>query len=306
MASIEAQQLWEEFRQARDPQAIFDLAQEREKTKNVGDLIPRPAGVTYRKETIAGVPVIWSTPEVARPAGVVLWIHGGAFTLMSAATHQHFAGHLAAESLLEVVIPDYSLAPEHPFPQALEEVSAIYGHLLDSGDHTAVFVVGDSAGGSLAVGVQLMARDRALTQPELTVLLCPWLDFTLRQESLVANAEYDVVLDAKTLPFHVAAYLDGEGPTHPVASPVHADLSGLGPLYIQAAEYDVLVDDSCGFARRALQSGLDVELEIAPELPHCYQFFAGIIPEADGAIVRIAGKLSEHLDEPRTGAPTRR
>ena len=306
MASTEAQQLWEEFRQARDPEATFDLGREREQTNNVGDLIPHPAGVTYRTETIAGVPVIWSIPEGARPAGVVLWIHGGAFTLMSAATHQHFAGHLAAESLLAVVIPDYSLAPEHPFPRALEEVSSVYGHLQGRGDHVAVFVVGDSAGGALAVGVQLMARDRALAQPELTVLLCPWLDFTLRQKSLVANADHDVVLDANTLPFHVAAYLDGVGPTHPVASPAHADLNGLGPLYIQAAEYDILVDDSHGFARRALQAGLDVELEIAPELPHCYQFFAGVIPEADAAMIRIAAKLGEHMDAPGTGGPTGR
>ncbi len=298
MASVEAQQLWDEMRKARDPDAVFDLAQERENTRNIGDLIPRPPGVDYLNETIAGVPVVRATPAGALSVGTVLWLHGGAFTLMSAATHQHLAGHLAVESLFEVVIPDYSLAPEHPFPRALEEVSAVYGRLLGRGAHRAVFVVGDSAGGSLAVGVQLKARDSALLQPRLTVLLCPWLDLTLRQASLVANAEHDAVLDARTLPFHVAAYLGGEDAVHPLASPVHAELGGLGPLYIQAAEYDVLVDDSRRFARLAVQSGLDVELEIAPESPHCYQFFAGVIPEADGAIIRIAAKLREYLGEP--------
>jgi len=296
LASSEAQQLWEEFRQARDQSETFDLMQERERISTVGELIPSPPGVTYSKGTIADVPAVWVLPEEPRAAGVVMWIHGGAFTLMSAATHQHFVGHLAAESRLEIVIPDYSLAPEHPFPQALEEVVAVYDSLLDRrADHQAVFVVGDSAGGALAVGVQLTALDLSLAQPALTVLLCPWLDLTLSQKSLTSNKENDVVLDASTLPIHAAAYLNGTASEHPFASPMHASLAGLGPLYIQAAEYDVLVDDSHEFARRAQHAGLDVELEIAPELPHSFQFFAGVIPEADAAMSRISAKLSEHM-----------
>lgn len=301
MTSPEAQALWDEFWQARDPSTTFDLAREREGTVNAGDMLPHPGGVTYRMETIADVPVIRAIPERARPDGIVLWMHGGAFTMMSAHTHKHFAGHLAAEAMLPVVIPDYSLAPEHPFPRALEEVGAVYDRLQRDRDHRTLFVVGDSAGAALAVGVQLTARLGGSDQPALTVLLCPWLDFTLRQQSLVRNAGLDAVLDPRTLPFHVAAYLDGMAPTHPVASPAHADLVGLGPLYIQAAEYDILVDDSHGFARRASESGIDVELEITPELPHCYQFFAGVIPEADAAITRIAEKLSGRLGTDQLG-----
>lgn len=295
MTSPEARALWDEFWQARDPSMPFDLAREREGTVNAGDILPHPDGVGYRTETVADVPVVWAIPERARSDGVVLWIHGGAFTLMSAETHRHFAGHLAAKALLPVIIADYSLAPEHPFPRALVEVSAVFYGLQRSRGHESIFVVGDSAGGALAVGVQMTARADGHDQPALTVLLCPWLDLTLRQESLVSNASLDAVLDPRNLPFHVAAYLDGAAPTHPVASPAHADLSGLGAIYIQAAEYDVLVDDSHSFARKASESGLDVELEIAPELPHCYQFFAGVIPEADAAITRIAEKLSEHM-----------
>ncbi len=301
MPSTEAQHLWEEFRQARDQSETFDLMQERERISTVGELIPSPPGVTYSKGTIADVPVVWVLPEEPRVAAVVMWIHGGAFTLMSAATHQHFVGHLAAESRLEIVIPDYSLAPECPFPQALEEVVAVYDSLLDQrrADHEAVFVVGDSAGGALAVGVQLTARDQSSVQPALTVLLCPWLDLTLSQKSLISNTENDVVLDASTLPIHAAAYLNGTDSDHPFASPMHASLAGLGPLYIQAAEYDILIDDSHEFARRAKHAGLDVELEIAPELPHSYQFFAGVIPEADAAMSRISAKLCERMSPSR-------
>ena len=307
MPSPEAESLWEEFRQARDSSAEFDLASEREGAGNAGDIVPHPPGVSYDTDTVAGVPVIRALPDRVRAGGVVLWMHGGAFTLMSAATHQHFAGHIAAEASLPVVIPDYSLAPEYPFPAALEEVSAVYGCLLNQSERTSVFVVGDSAGGALAVGIQLTARDLGLDQPALTVLLCPWLDCTLRQPSLVANAGLDVVLDARFMRHHVEAYLDGRDPAHPVASPVHAELAGLGPIYIQAAEYDILVDDSVTLSKRALAAGVDVELEIAPELPHCYQFFAGVIPEADAAITRVSAKLAERMDgadptQPR-GAP---
>ena len=295
MGSPEAEALWEEFRQARDPSATFDLNREREGTVGAGDILPHPVGVTYVAETIADVPAIRAVPQDARAAGVVLWIHGGAFTMMSADTHKHLAGHAAAEVSLDVLIPDYSLAPEHPFPEALEEVCAVYGNLLDRGDQKRIFLVGDSAGAALAMGIQVRARDRGRQQPALTVLLCPWLDCTLRQPSLVANANLDVVLDAKFMREHVEAYLDGCDPAHPGVSPVYADLAGLGPLYIQAAEYDILVDDSVTLARLALEAGVDVELEIAPELPHCYQFFAGVIPEADAAITRVAAKVFEHI-----------
>ena len=296
MASPEAESLWEEFRQARDLSEGFDLALEREGAGNAGDIVPHPPGVAYHTDEVAGVPVIRALPDRVRPGGIVVWMHGGAFTLMSAATHQHFAGHVAAEASLPVVIPDYSLAPEYPFPAALEEVSAVYGRLQDDGEHSGIFVVGDSAGGALAMGTQLMARDQQRDQPALTVLLCPWLDCTLRQSSLVANADLDVVLDARFMRHHVEAYLDGRDPADPVASPVYAELAGLGPIYIQAAEYDILVDDSVTLSRRAVEAGVDVELEIAPELPHCYQFFAGVIPEADAAVTRVAAKLAERID----------
>ena len=296
LMSPEAEALWSDMWTERLERSSFDLASEREAAEGSGDVLPHPVGVSYRVEAVAGLNVLFAEPErISDPEAVIIWIHGGAFTLMSAHTHRHFAGHLAAEMGSVIALPDYSLAPESPFPTALNELTNVCGVLAQAEPDRPVILIGDSAGGALAVGVQMRLRELGAPQPALTALLCPWLDLTLTNDSISDNAEFDAVLDATTLPANVELYLNGMPSDHPLASPIHGDLNGLGPVYLQAAEHDVLVDDSVMFTRKARLCGVDVEIEIAAEVPHCYQFFAGVIPEADMAISRLAATIRARI-----------
>ncbi len=295
MASPEAEHLWQTFRDARAAAAPFDLTREREAAEGAGEIIPPPFGVAYAAMVLGGVPTLRVDPERPNSDVPILWIHGGAFTLMSARTFRHWAGYLAAELRRPVVVPDYSLAPEHPFPTALDEVVGVYRALGAAHPGRPLMVVGDSAGGALAVGLQLRLHRNGVAQPALTVLLCPWLDLTLTNPSITANADADVILDASALRFHAAAYLGGTAPTHPTASPAHAELAGLGALSVMGAEYDLLIDDAVRFSQRCAAAGVEAELEIASELPHCYQFFVAVIPEADAALSRIVDRIRRRL-----------
>ena len=296
MASTEAQVLWHNYRDARAAAPRFDLARERELAAHAAETIPPPFEVSYTSEVVAGVPVLRVDPDHPVSPVPILWIHGGAFTLMTAHAFAHWAGHLAVELRRSVVLPDYSLAPEHPYPAALDEVVAVYKALVAAHDGHRIVVVGDSSGGALAVGLQLRLRRDGGMQPALTVLICPWLDLDLTNPAISDNAEVDVILNAAALRFHAAAYLDGTASTDPTASPAHADLSGIGAVLILAAEYDLLSDDSERFARRCAAAGVRVDLEIAAEVPHCYQFFVAVIPEANAALSRITERISECLD----------
>ena len=295
MASREAERLWQTFRDARAVAPPFDLARERELAGQAGEAIPPPFVVNYTPTALAGVPVLRVDPKRPVSGVPILWIHGGAFTLMSAHTFRHWAGYLAVELRRSVVVPDYSLAPEHPYPAALDEIVGVYQALTSAHPGEPIVVVGDSAGGALAVGLQLRLRGAGATQPALTVLISPWLDLTLSNPSVSDNTEVDVILNAATLRFHAAAYLNSTSPTHPTASPAHAELAGLTALVVMAAEYDLLIDDAVRFARRGAAAGVDVDLEIAAEMPHCFQFFVGVIPEADAALARIAERIRARL-----------
>ena len=292
MPSPEATKLWEEFREQRENAAPFDLAREREFAGNSGEVLPHPVGIRYHSDHQAGLDILRAQHELSDGTGpLLMWVHGGAFTLMSAHTHRHFAGHAAAECQAEAVIPDYSLAPENPFPAALNELTEFYIATAAASPERHIVLVGDSAGGALALALAMRLRDEGLSQPVLLTLLCPWLDLSLANASLKQNADLDVVLDASTLHLHAEAYLAGVSNDDELASPAHGNPAGLGPIYIQAAEYDVLVDDAIMFTRRAQKAGVPVTLEIAAELPHCYQFFAGVIPEADAAMTSLAQQI---------------
>jgi len=305
LPSPEAAKLWGEFREQRRNAAPFNLANERELAGNAGEVLPHPVGIHYHRSHRAGLEMLVARHEQSDGTGpLLIWVHGGAFTLMSAHTHRHFAGHAAVEHQTEALIPDYSLAPEHPFPTALDELTAFYIATAASSPERHLILVGDSAGGALALALAMRLRDEGLSQPVLLALLCPWLDLSLTNASLKHNADLDVVLDAKTLHRHAAAYLAGISDTHELASPTHGNLAGLGPIYIQAAEYDVLVDDSIIFARRAQEAGVAVTLEIAAELPHCYQFFAGVIPEADAAMTGLAQRIRSAISSKVIGSRT--
>ena len=169
----------------------------------------------------------------------------------------------------------------------VDDIDAAIDECLALHPPARTVVAGDSAGAGLVMAALLRRRDRGLEQPALVVLIAPWLDLTCSGESIAANEQRDVVLRRDNLHHCAALYLDGSEPTHPLASPLFADLRGLPPCYVQVGDDDLLRDDSLRFVRAARAAGVDARVDVYPAMPHDFQFFAGRIPEADGAIRSI-------------------
>lgn len=303
MRSEQADVLFGEFAAAAAAaaDAPFDLDTERANSEAAGSLPTAAPGVTVEEVTIAGRRGLRLHPSAPQDDRRIVFVHGGAYVLMSPDSHARFVGHLAAVSGAVTDLPSYRRAPEHPFPAAVEDVEAALDELLSAHPPSRTVVAGDSAGAGLVVAALLRRRDRGLEQPALAVLLAPWLDLTMSGESIVANGGRDVVLRGENLHHCADLYLAGTEPTHPLASPLFADLAGLPPCYVQVGEDDLLRDDSLRFVRAAQAAGVDARVDLYPDMPHDFQFFAGRIPEADGAIRSMDAVIRGVLGPVRAG-----
>lgn len=213
---------------------------------------------------------------------VVLYLHGGGFIGCSPETHRSLAGSLAQRLHARVYVPAYRLAPEHRFPGALEDALGAYRYLLDE-EHVAphrVIVAGDSAGGGLALSTLLAARDQGLPLPRAIVTYSPWTDLAATGASLEENSERCAMFAAVTIRRAAAFYLGDADPYSPYASPLYGDFSGFPPMLIHASTDEVLRDDSVRLAERARAAGVSVELRLWPRVPHVWQFFPAVLPEA--------------------------
>ncbi len=256
--------------------------------ERVGDGTAEPSGVHYEEVDAGGVPALWAQPDGSAPDRVLLYFHGGGYCFCSVHSHRRLAGHLANAADCRVLSVDYRLAPEHPHPAAVTDALAAYGWLLASGsDPDLIAVAGDSAGGGLAMALLLKLRDGGLPLPGKGVLLSPWVDLAMTAESLITRAQVDARQDPAGTRWCAAQYLAGQDPRDPCASPLYADLTGLPPLYIQAGDWDTLVDDAHRLARKAESFGVPVRFDLFPEMLHTHQIWAGNMPEADDAITRI-------------------
>ena len=185
---------------------------------------------------------------------------------------------------------DYRLAPEHPHPAAVTDALAAFQWLLEHGIRPDdVVVAGDSAGGGIAVALLLKAKTEGVALPAAAVLLSPWVDLAMTAESLTTRVDVDVRQDPVSTGWCARQFLAGADARDPYASPLYGDLTGLPPLYIQAGDWDVLVDDSLRLAACARAAGVDVRLDQFPEMLHAHQMWAGNMPEADDAVARIGG-----------------
>ncbi|MFC1438701.1 alpha/beta hydrolase [Streptacidiphilus sp. N1-10] len=250
---------------------------------------PLPPGITTRPGRLGDVPVVFAEPPGTDPSTpVVLYFHGGAYVLGSAAAGVPLAAGLAARAGGRGISVGYRLAPEHPFPAAVDDALAAYRGLLDLGVEPArITVAGDSAGGGLAVAALVAARDAGLPLPSAAVVLSPWSDLTLSGASVTTRAGDDLVLTADTLGQGAADYLGPADPRSALASPgLTADLSGLPPLLVQVGSHEILLDDAVTLAARAAAFDVPVDLQIRPGLPHVYQRFAGTgqLDQADAAL----------------------
>ncbi|HEY1292740.1 MAG TPA: alpha/beta hydrolase [Chloroflexota bacterium] len=248
---------------------------------------PAPPDTVLQPIDAGGVPAEWVTvPTSGNP--VVLYLHGGAYTLGSIATAGEFGARLARAASARVLLPEYRLAPEHLFPAALEDAITAYRYLL--GDGVAperVVIAGGSAGGGLTLAALVALRDAGDPLPAAAVTISAWTDLALTGESISSRAHLDVLDDRETLAAMAETYLGGADARDPRASPLYADLTGLPPLRMLVGTAEILYDDTVRLATRARSVGVDVTVEEGPDLPHCYPLFAAMLPEGQQAIERI-------------------
>ena len=259
-----------------------------------GQTLPLPGEARAQTVTIGGIPGLELYPDATE--GTLLYIHGGGYVIGSARTGASLADGLAARAGLRAISVDYRLAPEAPYPAAVEDALAAYRGLLDSGvEPDRLVLAGDSAGGGLTMATLLAARSAGLPQPAAAVLFSPWTDLTLSGATIETKVDADPLFDRAALEWFAGRYLGGADPTDPLISPAFADLTGLPPLLIQVGSREVLLDDSLRLAARAAEADVEVTLEVGSELPHVFQNQAGSLDEADAALDRASRFISERL-----------
>ncbi len=272
------------------------LAEQRANAEMFAEMTAEPAGVKYEKVDAGGVPAVMVTPDGAKVDRVLQYVHGGGYVFCSANTHKRMAGHIAKAVGCRALVLDYRLAPEHPHPAPVDDSVAAYRWLLSQGlkaEHLAIS--GDSAGGGLCVATLLKLRDDGIAQPAGAVPISPWADMEGTGESMQTRAAVDMCVQKPGIQLLSGLFLAGKNARDPYASPLYADLRGIAPLYIQVGDEETLLDDSVRLAHRALDAGVEVKLEIYPEMQHIFQICAGYLPQADLAIQRMAAWLKPRL-----------
>jgi epsilon-lactone hydrolase len=259
---------------------------------------PLPEDVRTAPGDLGGIPVIFIEIADVEPRGTILHIHGGGFALGSAEGSVGLASDLARKTGMRAVSVDYRLAPEHPYPAALDDVTAAYRALVEqagSADH--IVVSGESAGGNLAIELLIAGKAEGLTMPAAVLLLSPMTDLTVSGSSYAGKAQVDPAISERAIRTRVADYLDGTDPADPLVSPIFADLSGLPPLLIQAGSHEVLLDDATRLAVKAAAADVAVILDITPGVPHVFQAFAALLEEGDAALNRIARFVKDNTPD---------
>ena len=258
----------------------------------LGKLVPSASGVEIEKTEIAGIDAEWLRPKNAADGKVLLYLHGGAYVLGSTDSHRHLVSHLAKSGHVAALQPNYRLAPEHPFPAAIEDAVAVFDALLDDGyAPDDILVAGDSAGGGLTVATLLSLRDRGGPLPAAAFLLSPWLDLSASGESMESRKEHDPWFSAEDIPVVAAYYCQPEQVTNPLVSPVYADVDGLPPMHIQVGDDEILLSDATRLADKLKAAGIDVELEVFHEMWHVFQAFLLIVPESREAVTRMGDAI---------------
>jgi len=262
-----------------------------------GAFLVRAMGEAVEQTQIAGVDVDWLRPKNAREDKVLLYLHGGAYVIGSPRTHRQLVSHTARAAGVVAVLPDYRLAPEHPFPAAIDDAVAVYNGLLASGFKPEdIIISGDSAGGGLSVATLLQLRHAGLPMPAAAVLLSPFLDVTGSGESATTRADRDPWFDVADLHVVAAYYCPDESEwQNPLVSPVFANVAGLPPMLIQVGDDEILLSDSTRLAKKLEAEGVEVELEVWPHMWHVFQMFIRKMPESGAAVRKIAAYIQKRF-----------
>ena len=245
--------------------------------------------VQVQELDVEGIPASWVTVPDSRNEYVVLYLHGGGFIMGSIHMYRDMASRVARAAKARVLLIGYRLAPENKFPAAIEDCFTAYNWLVENQgvDPKNIIVAGDSAGANLTLALLLKIRDSGKKLPVAAVSMSPCTDFACTGESFKKKAEVDPSLTPYDIAFFAYVYLNFQDPTHPLASPLYADLKGLPPLLIQVGTEEMLLDDSIRFAEKAKKAGVKVELDVWEGIFHGFQLAAGLAPEGQQAIDKV-------------------
>jgi epsilon-lactone hydrolase len=273
-----------------------DVNEQRRQLKAFLSAQPLSADVTVTRAELGGVPTADITVDGIETRHIVLYFHSGVYVLGDAFLAADLASQVGRRTSARVISVDYRLAPEHPYPAAVEDALAAYEALLDNGtDPADIALAGESAGGGLAIATLVNARDRGLPLPAAAYVMSPYADLTLAGASMETKRNADPLLSPEALRARVPDYTAGQDAALGLISPIFADLSGLPPLIIQAGTHEVLLDDAVRLARQAATADVQVFLDITPGVPHVFQAFYAILDEGAAALDRAGQLLSAYL-----------
>jgi phosphinothricin tripeptide acetyl hydrolase len=266
------------------PSSALTIEQRRRQYDRAERVFPTPADVKVETVAAPARPAEWLTPPGARPGAVVLYLHGGGYVIGSPRSHRHLAAAIARAAGARALVPEYRLAPEHPFPAALDDALAAYRWLLDQGVAPArVVIAGDSAGGGLTVATLVALRERGLPRPAGGVCISPWVDLACGGATYATKAAADPIVTHASVTEMAGLYAGGDF-TRPLVSPLYANLADLPALLVQVGGDEVLLDDARGLGERARAAGVEVTVEEWPAMIHVWHWFLGMLDEADRAI----------------------
>jgi monoterpene epsilon-lactone hydrolase len=283
------------LRQSAFP-ADVGISEQRRLLKQLVSAQPLPADVTVTAAELGGVPTAEISVAGVEPRHVVLYFHGGVYVLGDAFAAAELASQIGRRTSAKVISVDYRLAPEHPYPAAIDDALAAYEALLNGGTAASEIVLaGESAGGGLAIATLVNARDHGLPLPAAAFVMSPYADLTLAGTSMDTKHEFDPLLSRENLQPRVLDYIAGHDAASALISPIFADLSGLPPVIIQVGTHEVLLDDAIRLARQAAIADVQVTLDITPGVPHVFQAYHAILDEAAAALDRAGQLLTAHL-----------
>ena len=278
---------------ARRPQPIPTL---RKRLERLAPFVPGRRKYTQMTQVDAGgVPGVQAAVPQSRGDRCVLYFHGGGYAIGTAPLYRDFLWRVAAAARAQVLYFDYRLAPEHPFPAALDDAFAVYRWLRTRFDVRHVAFAGDSAGGGLLLATLLRLRDEGIELPAAAAAISPWTDLALTAPSLRTNADADPMLHPDNLPELAQGYCAGADPRNPYISPVYGEPAGLPPTLIQVGSDEILRDDSVRMMEKMRAAGCEAQLEVHERMPHVWHLYARVIPEGRRAVVRMGKFLQQRI-----------
>jgi monoterpene epsilon-lactone hydrolase len=273
------------------------LAAQRAGFEQMAGMFPVDADIKSEPVTANGVKSEWVSAPDADPGRAILYLHGGGYVIGSINTHRSLAGRLSRAAKARVLVIDYRLAPEHPFPAAVDDSVAAYRWMLAQGlKPSRIAVSGDSAGGGLTAATLVAIKDAKLPMPAAGALISPWVDMEGIGESMSTKDSVDPMVHKDGLLGMAKAYLGGQNPRSPLAAPLYADLTGLPPLLIQVGTSETLLDDASRLAERAKKAGVNVTYEPWEHMIHVWHLFAPMLDEGQQAIEKIGAFVRKHAE----------